>query len=1716
MTMDVSRLGIVVESTGIREATNALAGSNGNGGLARAADRAERSVAGLTASMGRLMSVNASASTQAWAQSLGQLSGVIANLQSQMQSLAANVNNVTNGLNMATAATHRKSDASERFVRNGNVVTNTLRAMATAAMAYAGVNLLGSIVKQADNWQMMQARLQNATGSMNNAKAAQEQMFTIAQRLRVPMEDQVRLYTRMAPAMQRLGKSSDDTRDSVEAISTALQLGGANGAEMASVMTQLSQAYGSGVLNGAEFNAVAENGQVIMKALMDYTGKNQAELKKMGSTGKLSIETLNQAMMKALPSLREQFDNLPVTFEGGVQRIKNAWTRAMGLIGEDTEFNKKLSQSLRIVEDLIPVIARGLAGAFIGVAQWIDQNKGKLSEIWDQVIGIGKDIWNVAKGFTGWIGELVGVGEQFNLVGFALYTVRLLIAGFQDGLTVIKGLVAGVGAIIYKAIVNPLIQVVTVPLAKIIEGFGWLFDILSRGANFAGFTELGTDLKSISDTAKGLGGVFKSISEVSTGIGDSLASVAEDFFQQLRDGKGAVAALLAETKELDLPGPKRNDKMDEDAWGAKKGGKKDKVDPKAAKAAADEYERFKKAVVEATSKLQEQEELQKRLAKYGLDYDKLGPAQKKVIELNNEILRLQEKGGQAETVKHRLVELAIYKKAEALEKENENTLENLRLQKDVLDKGASRVKQLQDEAQAMELKAKNLGNPKGSVEEEELALARTRLTEMQAKAESDKSGFMAKQVELLQQEVAARERIAKAAGQIGQYESMKEVQKLLDPKKAEKFGDTIAKSFGRASEGIGKLVKAIEKYETRANTLRTVQEAFNREALANPKKKAELAAQYSRLEAETQIANYADMAGAAKSFFKEGSKGYEAMGAAEKAFRIAQAAMQMESFLRESGIITAITSLFVTSKATETAAEVASVGPHVAAEGAKQGANAITALTSALAAPFPINLAAFAVVAALLASIGVAVGGGGGGKGTDIAKQRQDSQGTGTVFGDSGAKSESISKSIEILSENSDIALRYSSGMLTSLQNIEGSLTGATNSVIRSRGSLTGASFESTSKGNALGEILSEVPIFGDILGGIGNLLGSSKTTLRDVGIHGGTQNVKDIIDNGLNVTGYQDLNTKKKTLGITTSNKNKRKYFDIDDSLNQEFGNVIEGMVSTLKDAGSILGLSADEVARKLENMQITLGDISLKGLSGADIQKQFEAVFSAIGDTMTQVALPSVTKFQQAGEGLLETAVRVASGVEVAQYELEKVGIRTVVGINDLVRVNGDVGAEIVRQSILLTEAGTGIGEIISTLSGEAADIAGTYKELVSVQRSLKLMGIASEVSRELIKAAGGLDAMQDALNAYNEGFFTEQEQYGMKLTTLRQEFVKLGVAMPDTKAGFRTLITTLSGAGLAGQELAMKVLLLSESFADIADFYNQSNEEKLTEAHDALSEAYERESEALTNAKDKFLEFSKGLADFKYDLLLGSDSPMNAQEKYALEAQRFEDVLAKARTGDEDALGKFQDVAKSFLEASRAYNASGTAYQSDFEKVFAETSNLQAISDTMATDAEKQLEALQKQVEGIITVNESVLTVKQALDNIAALMQTTSGGLTSVVVPAIDGSHADGLGYVPFDGYIAELHKGETVLTAQEAAAYRMDYSQYGRQSDESLVNEIKALREQVAALRDGQREQTGQLIAANYDAQERNAQTIVEGQRDVASSSNYSERVKVNLV
>lgn len=92
-----------------------------------------------------------------------------------------------------------------------------------------------------------------------------------------------------------------------------------------------------------------------------------------------------------------------------------------------------------------------------------------------------------------------------------------------------------------------------------------------------------------------------------------------------------------------------------------------------------------------------------------------------------------------------------------------------------------------------------------------------------------------------------------------------------------------------------------------------------------------------------------------------------------------------------------------------------------------------------------------------------------------------------------------------------------------------------------------------------------------------------------------------------------------------------------------------------------------------------------------------------------------------------------------------------------------------------------------------------------------------------------------------------------------------------------------------------------------------------------------------------------------------------------------------------------------------------------------------------------------------DGLKSVGNSILSwFRNFVDNIGSFISGIISGFSDVVSGAdkakaaaksVNGSHANGLRYVPFDGYIAELHQGERVLTKQEAESYNKGEGQSG---------------------------------------------------------------------
>lgn len=137
--------------------------------------------------------------------------------------------------------------------------------------------------------------------------------------------------------------------------------------------------------------------------------------------------------------------------------------------------------------------------------------------------------------------------------------------------------------------------------------------------------------------------------------------------------------------------------------------------------------------------------------------------------------------------------------------------------------------------------------------------------------------------------------------------------------------------------------------------------------------------------------------------------------------------------------------------------------------------------------------------------------------------------------------------------------------------------------------------------------------------------------------------------------------------------------------------------------------------------------------------------------------------------------------------------------------------------------------------------------------------------------------------------------------------------------------------------------------------------------------------------------------------------------AQEAQAQAAAEASDAIAQSSGEIDEAMRNIADAAKELDKTSEMYETAEANIDSYLAGLEAQAGPLY---DTMKEMGQNILAALQS------GINSGTLT----------LPGVSGGGFN------VDGSHKTGLDYVPYDDYIAVLHKGEMVLPADDAADYR----------------------------------------------------------------------------
>ena len=864
---------------------------------------------------------------------------------------------------------------------------------------------------------------------------------------------------------------------------------------------------------------------------------------------------------------------------------------------------------------------------------------------------------------------------------------------------------------------------------------------------------------------------------------------------------------------------------------------------------------------------------------------------------------------------------------------------------------AERVTDAEAEAVRNEELARTFGLTKSAIEQVELARLRDQL------AQRSSLGLTLDEITHLENLIAVKERSATALASVDAGEAAKkageDLDKFLDPTKAQTFGEALKGAFGAAGDSLTQLIGNLDAYGIRqAEVDKARKDAATRYATDSKGYAAASEAILNR-ELRSRVTAYGDMATAAKGFFSEGSKGYHVLETAEKAFRAYELAMAAEGLAKKLFFKEAEVAAHTTLNGTKLAGEAAATAASTGLAATEASAWGVTAVVKAIASlPFPLNLAAGAATMAAVVAVGAKMFGGVGGAGVSLAQSRQESQGTGSVFGDSGAKSESIARSLERVEDNTYQGLAISMGMLNALTSIQNNIGSFSALVVRDT-NITGKApvaglgqgsaeeFWSSDKasflqGGPFGIILDKLTggwlskttgkIMGAIFGG--------KTTLEDSGFTADKTTLGTIANGGLNAMSYAEI---KKDGGWFRKDKTSTQTNGLGDDGNRQITNVLLSLSDSVREAGLTLGLQADAFTEKLSRYEVDIGKISFKDMKADEIEKTLQAVFSKLGDDMAQFAVGGLEQYQQVGEGYLETLVRIAQGYQ---------------------------SVDVVLQSMGMTFGAIGVDSIAAR--------------------------------QRLLDLSGGVEKFVQSSEQFLNDFFTEQEQAAALKARVQPVLSQYGLQASgeDATKKFRDYLVALDPATEAGAKAYAVLSQIAPALKRIADAEQYIYDER-KDLQQQLDELTMTSAQLLAKQRDALDESNRALFD---QVQAATKAAAMLEERTGLQQQLDEltmtsaQLLAKQRDALDESNRPLFDQINALKDSRAALEAQAAALEA------------QAAAQRNATQAAKDRGA------DLLAGVDSAFSVLQAVVNREkALLQESANAhrnLSSALQGALDG--------------------------------------------------------------------------------------------------------------
>lgn len=340
----------------------------------------------------------------------------------------------TIGIRLAfdTTDVPRGTDRAIKSFRSLGSELTRFRSIATGALSFAGIGLgVSELVRAADQYGQITARLQLATRATGDFEQVQDGLRRAAEQTRAPLQDTVNLYSQIAPSLRGI-LSSQEIVGVVTTVNQAIAMSGSSAAASSAALVQFTQGLASGTLRGEELNSILEQTPALADAIAEGLSVTRGQLRQLGSDGELTTERLVRALQKVSGRVASDFQSVPLTVGQSLTLLQNAFTELVGTFDQGTGATSALARG-------IVAVSAGLSN--FGAAS--ESLRPVVEFVVDSVDGVARVFRIIGTGLAGYTvaikqalsGDLKGALETYKDIGRQVEAILLEPTAAQQNAT---------------------------------------------------------------------------------------------------------------------------------------------------------------------------------------------------------------------------------------------------------------------------------------------------------------------------------------------------------------------------------------------------------------------------------------------------------------------------------------------------------------------------------------------------------------------------------------------------------------------------------------------------------------------------------------------------------------------------------------------------------------------------------------------------------------------------------------------------------------------------------------------------------------------------------------------------------------------------------------------------------------------------------------------------------------------------------------------------------------------------------------------------------------------------------------------------------------------------------------------------------------------------------------------------------------------------------